>query len=494
MMDDPKMKQLLAEVGWSETPALPIKAQTQKRQTSAPASDARDEFGDRDLEQMNRDHAVVNVEGKTRVASLQERELFDGFKIKVWVYSSFTDFKAFHAFPRKFDRSSRHPIGKGAWWLQQQGRSQFNGVEFAPCSETPGRLNLWMGWGCEPRPGDWSLFRRHIEEVVCSGNRQYSEYMFNWMARGVQQPGKPGEVAVVLRGEEGAGKGIVGREFGRIFGHHYLHISDGKHLVGNFNSHLQQCVLLYADEAFFAGDRSHESKLKTLITEPTNHIEPKGVNSYQVRNCIHLIMSSNDTWVVPAGGQARRYFVLDVSKSKMKQFGYFAAIEEQMKNGGREALFYDLLMRDISAFQFRDVPQTEALAEQKQYSRRGLDQLIECICFNGCLPAAHPLFPNIAITSGETDGQGFYPKAKRLAPSLKWIGSTNIASELHKKWGCVPWNSRIDNFAKRGFTFPPLLKLRQLFEERHGPQDWPEQADWQNEIDLHAQRSVDAGG
>src|SRR5262249_31492661 len=162
-------------------------------------------------------------------------------------------------------------------------------------------------------------------------------------------------------------------------------------------------------------------KLKTLITEPTNHIEPKGVNSYQVRNCIHLVMSSNDTWVVPAGGQARRYFVLDVSKSKMKQFAYFAAIEEQMKNGGPEALFHDLLRRDISAFQFRDVPQTEALAEQKRYSRRGLDQLVECLASNGCLPSAHPLFPNIAITTGEDQGHGFYPRAKRLAPALKWI-------------------------------------------------------------------------
>ena len=71
--------------------------------------------------------------------------------------------------------------------------------------------------------------------------------------------------------------------------------------------------MLFADEAFFAGDRSHESILKALITEETLMIEPKGVDPFAVRNCLHLIMSSNNDWVIPAGADARRYFVLGVS-------------------------------------------------------------------------------------------------------------------------------------------------------------------------------------
>ena len=53
---------------------------------------------------------------------------------------------------------------------------------------------------------------------------------------------------------------------------------NAKHLVGHFNAHLQHCSVLFADEAFFAGDRSHESVLKGLITEETLLIEPKGVD------------------------------------------------------------------------------------------------------------------------------------------------------------------------------------------------------------------------
>jgi len=137
------------------------------------------------------------------------------------------------------------------------------------------------------------------------------------MANAAQQPGRQGEVAVVLRGREGVGKGVFAKEFGRLFGAHFKHVVNAKHLVGHFNAHLQHCSVLFADEAFFAGDRSHESVLKGLITEETLLIEPKGVDSYSVRNCLHLIMSSNSEWVVPAGADARRYFLLDVSPAHM---------------------------------------------------------------------------------------------------------------------------------------------------------------------------------
>ena len=90
--------------------------------------------------------------------------------------------------------------------------------------------------------------------------------------------------AIVLRGKEGVGKGVSVTIFGRLFGAHFRHISQGKHLTGNFNVHLQQCTLLFADEAFFAGDRGHESTLKALITEDTIQIEPKGLDLYSVRN------------------------------------------------------------------------------------------------------------------------------------------------------------------------------------------------------------------
>jgi hypothetical protein len=137
-------------------------------------------------------------------------------------------------------------------------------------------------------------------------------------------------------------------------------------------------------------------------------VEPKGIDTFEVRNCLHVIMSSNADWVIPAGADARRFFVLNVSDARMQGTPYFAALSRQLDDGGREALLFDLLHRDLSHFNVRIVPQTGALAEQKAYSRRGIDRLIEHIAHAGSLPSAHCCHVDVAVTSGEERGQGFH--------------------------------------------------------------------------------------
>ena len=72
---------------------------------------------------------------------------------------------------------------------------------------------------------------------------------------------------MVLRGGRGTGKGVVARAIGRLFGQHFVHVSHARHLTGNFNAHLAECVLLFVDEAFWAGDKQGEAQLKRMITE-----------------------------------------------------------------------------------------------------------------------------------------------------------------------------------------------------------------------------------
>ena len=188
------------------------------------------------------------------------------------------------------------------------------------------------------------------------------------MARLVQFPAQQGEVAIVLKGIEGAGKGIVARALLYILGQHGLTISHAKHLTGNFNAHLRDAVFLFADEAFYAGDKAHVGVLKALITEPTLTIEAKYKNAIQAPNFLHIMMASNEEWVVPASLEARRFLVLLVSPAKAQNRVYFAAIQREMQEGGHEAMLYDLVNQDISGFDVTDVPYTEGMQEQKKLS------------------------------------------------------------------------------------------------------------------------------
>ena len=223
---------------------------------------AENDAGDPVLAKMNADYAVVKVGGKTRVVSMEDNLTYPGCKVPV--YSTVADFCAFHMNPKKVvvgDDDKARRVGLGRWWINHEERRQYDGIVYAPGADakaTRGKLNLWSGFGCAPRKGDFDPYLAHLRDNVCSKVEEHSEYLLNWMAYAVQHPGRQGEVAVVMRGKEGVGKGVLAKEFGRLFGSHYRHISQAGHLTGHFNAHLQQCSVLFADEAFFAGDRSHE--------------------------------------------------------------------------------------------------------------------------------------------------------------------------------------------------------------------------------------------
>src|SRR5205814_9116430 len=261
---------------------------------------------------------VGNVGGKCRVIEEVIDPVLNRARL---VRQTFQDFNNRHMNRRaKVDSSSDKTAPAGPWWLLHAGRREFDRVVFAPGLEVPRAYNLWQGFAYDARPGNLhASFLEHLRTNVCAGEAAHYDYLVGWMARIVQHPGQQGEVAVVLRGGKGVGKSFVAREFGKLFGRHYLHISNPSHLVGNFNSHLRDVIFLFADEAFYAGDKKHESILKTLITEDTIQIEAKGVDVETSPNFVHLMMASNDTHVVRASGDERRFFVLEVSPEKQQQ-------------------------------------------------------------------------------------------------------------------------------------------------------------------------------
>lgn len=231
-----------------------------------------------------------------------------------------------------------------------------------------GRLNLWRGFGVEPAPGDWSLMQRHIKEVLAAGDEEASAYVENWLAWAVQQPAERAQVALVFKGGRGTGKGTLGNAMCHIFRQHATHISSVDHLAGRFNAHLRDAVLLFADEAYWPGDKGGEGTLKRLITEPTLFIEAKGRDGVTVPNMLHVLMASNEGWMVPAGEHERRYAVFQVSEAKRQDDDWFTPLYQQLEAGGYAAMLHDLMHHDLGDWHPRHIPMTEALREQQLQS------------------------------------------------------------------------------------------------------------------------------
>lgn len=314
---------------------------------------------------MNERYFVAAIGGKTLICSLVEDAATGKPRL---VFSRETDIKLMfaHRHYKVGESQKGRDIVKGLGdaWLNDWRRRTYRKLDLITEGECPPDVyNLWRGYGVEPEPAPWPRIAEHLRDVLCGGNDSYYAWLLGWCAYCVQNPGRQAEVAVVLRGGKGVGKGAFGRLMMRLFSTHALHITHSKHLVGSFNAHLVDCLFLFADEAFWAGDKAGEGALKALVTESTVQIEPKGVDSFAVRNRVKILISSNEDWVVPVSADERRFFVLDIEGKRDR--AYFKALFDAIEGQELSGFLAHLLAIDLSAFDHRNPPHTEGLNRQK---------------------------------------------------------------------------------------------------------------------------------
>ena len=277
-------------------------------------------------------------------------------------------------------------------------------------------------------------------------------------------------MALVLIGEKGAGKGTLVRCLQRIFGAHAFQVTSREEVIGKFNGHLQDCVLFIADEAYWGGDKRCVGRLQGMITETTLPIERKGIDLIQVPNCLHIVMLAEPGWVIPAGRFERRYAALAVSTAKRGDRDYFRALHRQIKEGGAEAMFYDLRAMDLGDWHPREIPgallRNPALQGQQGHTLPPWEQWYVMLLHNGKLPGALLKRPDTAFTNT------LLANAREAVPRLRWEGEVALRDFLVDKGrlgiACDKYRASSGN----GWTFPPLAECRKAWEAIYGTVRW----------------------
>jgi hypothetical protein len=454
------------------------------------------------LAEMNAQHCVLPIGGKTRVATWGDDPKFPGYKIIVGL-SSPNDFKALHNKYRHlhYDQAKGKivVVKNGDWWVDHPRRRQYDGgMQFMPTHDPEifdTTLNLWRGFAIKARKPEGKsgaagcqLFLNHGLKVICSGNAEHYDYLIKREAF-IAQRRTRSEIAVGLRTvAEGTGKGFWCRTLNHLYGAHAMQVQNPAHVIGKHNPHLERLLRLVADEALFAESKRHRDALYHLITEPELTIEPKFVDVYKADNHLNIDITSNAEHFLAVSGTARRFFVPTVSSEHASDGKYFEAITAQLEDGGYAALLWHLLHEvDIRDFNIRAVPKTAALAEQAAYSRKGVDLLVETACNEGRVPCVHLQHPDVSVTTGHDSREpGFDHFISRHSDrDLARLGPIKVKGQLRREWGCITGrDARITGTGGKrvnGIVWPPLPDLRKRFQDKHGAQDWlcPEFEAWQ---------------
>lgn len=373
------------------------------------------------------------------------------------------------------DKVVEEEMAAGVWWWKNRGRRQFGDICFEPEKVTPGRYNLWRGFAVEPRPGEWNLYADFVKEFLCSGNQTYFDYTMRVLAYWVQHPAEAGHVAIVMRGEQGTGKGTFASVFGSLWGIHYYHAIDGDNVFGRFTGHLRHTLPVYIDEAMFAGDHKAVAKVKGLVTEPHLNIEDKGLKIVTVPNYLKFMIATNKKWAINAEKSDRRFLMLETKDVPTEYVrGRRNAMMAQLDAGGRAGWLYDLLRMDLSQFDLRSIPQTEALSEQKELSMSTEQQWWHGKLYAGRLHRSQDDWGLPIITTMLTDD--YYDFFQKTRAHGRAISEPQLGKFLAEVVPAVEGRAlKISEHGKQKHRFPPLRECRVFWSKyMRASFTWPE--------------------
>ena len=313
-------------------------------------------------------------------------------------------------------------------WLTSPLARSYDSVVFTPnLTHTEREFNLFRGLAItreDSVSGDTTLFEGHIHNFWCKGEKKMSDYVLNWMAHIIQRPGEKIRTVPVLKGGQGAGKGVPITEFlAKIVGEQgFIHCMQVEQaLSDSFSMEKSKTNLVtFLDEATFSGDKKQASQLKGLISESTRYSNTKYVNPVELQNHSNYIIATNYSSGVRTELDDRRFMNIEVDN---RYSGPQTPESEAYFNALRAvdvlAVAHMLYNRDLSTFNPRAVPSSAYQRHQKVLNFESSMAFIE-----GVLRDASDFTPVIAgirvLTQTKED---FYAKYREFCAQ----GSMRIA-------------------------------------------------------------------
>lgn len=349
------------------------------------------------VERLNKRYTHVLIGGQARIAKKCDDGIYEFLRIDAF-HSHFANDRI-----DVFVNGQQKSVPVSDIWMKAEPRETRIGVKFAPGGAPDDVLNLWTKFTVTPVMSKTLFqaglrcrrFLSHLKYNVCQGNRGNFRYLIRWIAHMFQKPEEKPGVAISIVGKRGVGKTKVAQAIGALLGQHGVTVSEQRHLTGNFNAHLAQALFVSSEEAFWAGDKRAEGSLKHMVTGDTMPLEKKGIDVVTIDSYLRVMFTANPPgWTFPAAADERRLFALECGSERMKDYAYFKAIDDQLfgedkrryvpgqdkEPPGLRALLTFFMKLDLTGFNVREAPETDALKDQRLASLEPHEQFIlDCL-------------------------------------------------------------------------------------------------------------------
>jgi len=247
------------------------------------------------------------------------------------------------------------------------------GDEYLQTSPYIKEVNVWQGWGVEPKKGKVQPFLDLVDYVLGNCAPEHRKWFLQWLAYPVQHPGAKLNQACVIYGPQGSGKTMIGELMGLLYGKNYRIVGQDQ-IASQFNEWMHGLQFIMGDEISGTGSAEHRrvaDKLKHLITGQMIMINRKNANLYELPNHCNFYFTSNHPDAFFLENNDRRYFIVETPGQHEKSF--YDAVADWRDAGGVEHLMYYLQHLDLSSFDPKaNAPTTDAKLDMMNSSRSNL--------------------------------------------------------------------------------------------------------------------------
>lgn len=369
------------------------------------------------------------------------------------------------------------------------GYEQYDKLTYEPGRELiirDGNVSLFNVWrdgaveAIEASDEDVKLFIDHISYLF--PDEKYQAIVLDYLAHCIQFPGKKIKWALVIIGTLfGTGKSFIGDTMKEILGHHNVNSPTMEAIHGEFTGWQKGCELIIIEELMARGKQELMNKLKPMMVAEMAHVREMRKEEYDIPNRYNFLCYSNydDPIIVEKGD--RRYGVVKTEVEPKEKEYYDTIFEWIIADGTAGKLKGWFLKRDISKFNSKFAPMTEAKEELISTSRSQIDEWVQ----DGIANETFPFNLDIVCIKHLKDKRVCPPGFDRLtdqrfAAALKKAGAKKFPAQIAFEGRGKFWVWILRRHEMLLSTSPTVLKTmyeKKSFEQEPGNNDWNPLAD-----------------
>jgi len=249
--------------------------------------------------------------------------------------------------------------------------------------------NLWSPFECEKYTTPYTkndeglqVILNHIK-ILCNNDEMVSQYLIKWIGQMIQYPAIK-TICPTIISKQGAGKGTLMRLIENMMGKSKCleTTQPSRDVWGQFNSVMTNAFFVNLNELSKKDTIEIEGIFKGLVTDPTIHINAKGINQVEINSYHRFLITTNKEDPIKTSEDDRRNLIIRSSDEMCGNKAYFKNIYELLNDESTIRTCYDYFksIPNLDKFNEIEIPKTEYQSNLKKLELSPPEQFLIEMC------------------------------------------------------------------------------------------------------------------